>query len=190
MFFKTINIQYFPDEMEFHFRPKSQENGVQISILSNFHFIENETAKFFRFPFSANVPISFKMQHPGTRKQCWRDSTAHPTFLSSKRTFKTKWTFENVFVFMFCFNHTTQRAVYRLRQTQQDKRRRCSGGECVMDFHFHQNWFWPRQLFHFTEFPFYREWVCKDFGVQISILSNFHFIGKVLYAIVFVLEIL
>ena len=144
--------------MEFHFRPKSQENGVQISILSNFHFIENETAKF-RFPFSANVPISFKMQHPGTRKQCWRVSTlAQHTQLFSltKRTFKTKWTFENMFVFMFCFNHTTQRAVYRLRQTQQDKRRRCNGGECVMDFHFHQNWFWPRQLFHFTEFPLYR----------------------------------
>ena len=101
-------------------------------------------------------------------------------FSLTKRTFKTKWTFENMFVFMFCFNHTTQRAVYRLRQTQQDKRRRCSGGECVMDFHFQQNWFWPRQLFHFAEFPFYREWVCKDFGVQISILSNFHFIGKVL----------
>ncbi len=62
-------------------------------------------------------------------------------FSLTKRTFKTKWTFENMFVFMFCFNHTTQRAVYRLRQTQQDKRRRCSGGECVMDFHFQQNWF-------------------------------------------------
>ena len=79
--------------MEFHFRPKSQENGVQISILSNFHFIENETAKFFRFPFSANVPISFKMQHPGTRKQCWRVSTAHPTFLSYKTYFQNKMNF-------------------------------------------------------------------------------------------------
>ena len=126
----VLTLQYFPDEMEFHFRPKSQENGVQISILSNFHFIENETAKF-RFPFSANVPISFKMQHPGTRKQCWRVSTAHPTFLSYKTYFQNKMNFENIFVFMFCFNHTTQRAVYRLRQTQQDKRRRCSGGECV-----------------------------------------------------------
>ena len=143
------HLQYFPDEMEFHFRPKSQENGVQISILSNFHFIENETAKFFRFPFSANVPISFKMQHPGTRKQCWRVSTAHPTFLSYKTYFQNKMNFRKHVCLHVLFQPHHTKSLQLEANTARQKRR-CSGGECVIDFHFN------KPVFTQTAFPFYR----------------------------------
>ena len=137
--------------MEFHFRPKSQENEFQISILPNFHFIENETAKFFRFPFLGKLSIFTKCNSRAHEKQAGVShlhSAFHSTSSSTTKQF---------------LKHVSFQFQYSVKNR--------GNGIPLMGFPFSQTlWFWA------ARFPFYRFSILSRMNLQGFWSPDFHFI--------------